>query len=122
MKKIIATVLCITYAAFGVAAHAAVSTYSPQVEDHATKAGFTSPERKAERAANRALSKKVRAALTSTRGLDVSNVTVLARKGAVTLAGTVPDDQQIALAENAAQGVEGVASVKNNLTPGYAGH
>jgi osmotically-inducible protein OsmY len=122
MKRTIASVLCISYVAFGVAAQASVSTYSPPVEDHASKSGFASPERKAERAANRALAKKVRVALTHTQGLDVSNLSVLARKGAVTLAGTVPDDQQIVLAEAVAQGVDGVSSVKNNLTPGYAGH
>ncbi|MFM0477019.1 BON domain-containing protein [Paraburkholderia strydomiana] len=122
MKKTIASVLCISYIAFGVAAHAADSGYTPPVGEHVSKPGYFGPARKAERASDRALAKKVRVALTKTKGLDISNVTVLARKGDVTLDGTVPDDRQVQLAQNGAEGVEGVSSLKNNLITGFAGH
>ncbi|OLL28803.1 BON domain-containing protein [Burkholderia sp. SRS-W-2-2016] len=68
------------------------------------------------RAANRALSRKVRGVLARTKGLTVGNITVRAREGAITLAGSVPEAAQIDLATNAAQGVPGVTSVKNALT------
>lgn len=74
------------------------------------------PTAKQTRAANRALQKKVRATLARTKGLTVGNITVKARGGAVTLAGSVPEQAQIELATNAAQGVAGVTSVQNGLT------
>ncbi|WP_025600735.1 BON domain-containing protein [Burkholderia sp. WSM2230] len=68
------------------------------------------------KAANRALGRKVRSALARTKGLSVANINVRARGGAVTLAGTVPEQSQIDVATQAAQGVAGVTSVKNALT------
>jgi len=67
------------------------------------------------KAANRALGRKVRSALAKTKGVSVANINVRARGGA-TLAGTVPDQSQVDLATQAAQGVAGVTSVKNALT------
>jgi osmotically-inducible protein OsmY len=46
----------------------------------------------------------------------VTNITVRARGGAVTLAGTVPEQPQVDLATQAAQAVPGVTSVKNALS------
>ena len=66
--------------------------------------------------ANNQLGRKVRGALTKTQGLDVSNIAVRARNGAVTLSGTVPDQGQIDAAGEAAKGVAGVKSVSNKLT------
>ncbi|CAH2933230.1 MAG: Predicted periplasmic or secreted lipoprotein [uncultured Paraburkholderia sp.] len=57
------------------------------------------------KAANRALGRKVRSALAKTKGVSVANISVRPRGGAVTLAGTVPDQSQIDLATQAAQGV-----------------
>ncbi|HEX7913108.1 MAG TPA: BON domain-containing protein [Paraburkholderia sp.] len=71
---------------------------------------------KATKAADRALGRKVRSALSKTKGLSVANITVRARSGAVTLAGTVPEQGQVDVATQAAQGVAGVTSVKNALT------
>ena len=122
MKKTLLAVLSLSAVVFGVGAHAADSGYTPPVEEHVSKPGYKSPERKAERAANRALEKKVRVALTRTKGLDVSDVTVVARKGAVTLVGTVPDSQQVQLAQSTVQGLDGIASLTNNLTTRYSGH
>ncbi|MEM5420902.1 MULTISPECIES: BON domain-containing protein [Paraburkholderia] len=68
------------------------------------------------RAANRALGRKVRAALAREKNVSVSNITVRAKDGAVTLQGTVPDASQIQRAGDVAKGVEGVTSVRNALT------
>jgi hyperosmotically inducible periplasmic protein len=67
------------------------------------------------KAADRALQKQVRRALARTKGLDITNVTVRARGGLVTLQGSVPDAQQVDLAGRVANGVDGVTSVKNGL-------
>lgn len=82
----------------------------------APMAASSAPTGKQAKAANRALGRKVRSALSKTKGLSVANITVRARGGAVTLAGTVPEQQQVDLATQAAQGVAGVTSVKNALT------
>ena len=50
------------------------------------------------------------------QGVDVSNIAVRARGGAVTLTGSVPDQGQIDAAGQAAKGVAGVTSVSNKLT------
>ncbi|MFC5431802.1 BON domain-containing protein [Paraburkholderia denitrificans] len=71
---------------------------------------------KAARAANRALGRKVRAALARDRGIAVANITVRAKDGAVILQGTVPAQPQIDRATEVAKGVAGVTSVKNALT------
>ena len=68
------------------------------------------------KAANRALQKEVVRALTKTKGLRSSAITVRANQGAVTLEGTVPEESQMDLATHAAEGVAGVTSVRNMLT------
>jgi hyperosmotically inducible periplasmic protein len=68
------------------------------------------------RAANRALGRKVRAALARDRNISVSNITVRAKDGAVILQGTVPEAAQIQRAGDVAKGVDGVTSVRNALT------
>lgn len=65
---------------------------------------------------DRKLGYTVRKALSKAQGLDVSNITVRSRSGAVTLTGTVPDQGQIDKAGQVAQGVAGVKSVANKLT------
>jgi hyperosmotically inducible periplasmic protein len=70
---------------------------------------------KAQRTANRILQKKIRAALAKTKDLDVTNISVRARSGAVVLEGTVPEQAQIDRAGEVAKGVDGVTSVKNAL-------
>ncbi|WP_277187901.1 BON domain-containing protein [Caballeronia sp. BR00000012568055] len=71
---------------------------------------------KAMKAANRALQKQVVRALSTTKGLRSSAITVRANSGAVILEGTVPEQSQTELAARAAAGVPGVTSVKNMLT------
>jgi hyperosmotically inducible protein len=85
-------------------------------------AAATNHPGKPERAANRALQRKVRAALVKTRGLNASNVSVRARSGAVTLEGTVPTQEEVERAMEVAKSVSGVASVRNALTMRELGH
>ncbi|MFM0056148.1 BON domain-containing protein [Paraburkholderia phytofirmans] len=70
---------------------------------------------KSARQANRALSRKVLHAL-SKGGVSTSRMNVIAKGGAVTLAGSVSDSSEIDKAAQLAKGVPGVTSVKNSLT------
>jgi hyperosmotically inducible periplasmic protein len=70
---------------------------------------------KATKAANRALQKSVRKAMSRDRGLNLENLTVRARGGVVTLMGTVPSAGQVGLATQITQNVPGVTSVVNQL-------
>ncbi|MCC8391842.1 BON domain-containing protein [Paraburkholderia sp. MMS20-SJTR3] len=98
-----------------VAMVAACNVYA-QASDAATAAPSAAANVKAGKRANHELGRKVRAALTKTQGLDVSNISVRARGGAVTLTGSVPSQGQIDAAGEAAKGVAGVTSVSNKLT------
>ncbi|MFL9910607.1 BON domain-containing protein [Paraburkholderia sp. RL17-337-BIB-A] len=91
---------------------ASINAYA-QSSDAAAPAA---PNSASAKKADHALGRKVRTALSKTKGLSVANITVRARGGAVTLAGTVPEQPQIDLATQTAQGVAGVTSVKNALS------
>jgi hyperosmotically inducible periplasmic protein len=95
---------------------ASLNAYAQSSETTAAPAMSAAPSAKQQKAANRALQRKVRAALAKTKGLSVANITVRARGGAVTLQGSVPEQAQSDLATQAAQNVAGVTSVKNALT------
>jgi hyperosmotically inducible periplasmic protein len=71
---------------------------------------------KAAKSANRALARKVRAALAKDKDVSVVNITVRAKDGAVILQGTVPEQPQVDRAGEVAKGVAGVTSVNNALT------
>jgi hyperosmotically inducible periplasmic protein len=71
---------------------------------------------KAAKAANRALVKKVRHALARTKGLDPTHIYVKAVNGAVTLTGNCVSQEQINLAGEVAQKVDGVSSLTNSLS------
>ncbi|MDN7542481.1 BON domain-containing protein [Burkholderia cenocepacia] len=58
----------------------------------------------------------VRKAITKAGGIDVANIVVRSKGGAISLEGTVPDQAQIDKAEEAAKSVKGVTSVSNKLT------
>ncbi|WP_322053938.1 BON domain-containing protein [Paraburkholderia bannensis] len=89
-----------------------------QGSDAATQApaAATGTDAHAAKAADRALQKAVVRALSETKGLRVSMMTVRAHGGVVTLEGMVPEQSQVELAGKVAQGVPGVAQVKNALT------
>ncbi|QGZ57722.1 BON domain-containing protein [Paraburkholderia acidiphila] len=70
---------------------------------------------KSQRAANRALRRRVYATVVKHQEIDAGNISVVARGGAVTLDGTVSDASQISKVEDIVRGVPGVASVTNRL-------
>jgi hyperosmotically inducible periplasmic protein len=69
----------------------------------------------ANRAANRKLRKAVLLGLSRTKGLDVDRIVVVAKDGAISLEGYVPENSQIDLATSAARAVPGVTDVTNRL-------
>lgn len=71
---------------------------------------------KAARQANRALRRKVYAALAKHKEIDAGDISFTAKDGAVTINGTVPDASQINTVAEVAKGVEGVTSVTSKLT------
>jgi hyperosmotically inducible periplasmic protein len=95
---------------------ASLNAYAQSSDAMSASAPAAAPSAKATKASNRALQRSVRKALSKTKGLSVTNITVRARSGAVTLEGSVPEQPQVDLATQAAQGVAGVTSVKNALT------
>jgi hyperosmotically inducible protein len=71
---------------------------------------------KSSKAADRALSKKVRTALIKAKIVDTQTISVRAKNGSVTLAGSVREQSEIERAGEVARGVGGVVSVDNALT------
>ncbi|CAE6871440.1 hypothetical protein R75465_08301 [Paraburkholderia aspalathi] len=71
---------------------------------------------KATRQANRALRRKVYAALAKHQEIDAGNISITAKGGAVMINGTVPDASQINTVAEVAKGVAGVTSVTNKLS------
>jgi hyperosmotically inducible protein len=81
----------------------------------ATSGSVTPPvTRKEYRKANHVLERRVRTALIKAK-IDPVNLTVLAKGGAVTLVGSVPETAQVDRAGSVAKNVAGVASVDNRL-------
>ncbi|WP_144156108.1 BON domain-containing protein [Paraburkholderia sp. BCC1885] len=100
-----------------VAVVVACNTYAQSSDATATTGATTAaPSAKTVKKANRKLGYKVRGALAKAQGIDVSNISVRARGGDVTLTGSVPDQSQIDKAGEVAKGVDGVTSVSNKLT------
>lgn len=75
-------------------------------------------EMRADKAANRALAKKVKQAIYHTKGLYDTNIAVFAkaRTGEVILAGLIVDEPQDQIAQSVASKVQGVQSVTSKLT------
>lgn len=68
------------------------------------------------RKADRALRRKVYAAIAKQKEISAGDISVIAKGGAVTLNGTVTDPSQIGKTAEIAKGVPGVTSVTNKLT------
>jgi osmotically-inducible protein OsmY len=68
------------------------------------------------RKADRALRRKIYAAIGQDKEISAGDISVIAKDGAVTLNGTVTEAAQISRAETIARGVPGVTSVTNKLT------
>lgn len=111
--KTVAGVMCILLAT-AVHAQADASPASTAVSSSSPHAVQAMP--RATRKADRKLELEVRRALAKTKGIDVSNIFVRARGGAIVLSGTVPSGEQIQRAEVVASGVAGVTSVSNRLS------
>lgn len=94
---------------------ATLNAYAQSSDATAAPATTAAPSAKSTKASNRALQRKVLKALAKAKGLTASNITVRARSGAVTLEGRVSSQGQSDIAEQTAQGVAGVTSVKNAL-------
>ena len=112
VKTILRLACCVLVASQCVSAYAQTSDASAA----APAMSSATPSAKSARIANRQLAKKVRTALSKTKGLDVTSIAIRARGGNVALSGSVPDATQIEKAGTVAQGVAGVTSVKNDLT------
>jgi hyperosmotically inducible protein len=99
----------------------AESSYSPPITNHIAQPSSAAAAKKSTRAANRKLAKDVRSALTKGGDVQMSRLVILAKSGSVTLTGSVPEQNQIQLAEEHASTVGGVTKVVNRLsieTPG----
>ncbi|SAK76676.1 BON domain-containing protein [Caballeronia ptereochthonis] len=95
------------------AGHAQVGA---SVAEPSVASASTVSSQKALKAENRRLQKAVLRSLSQTKGLNASNILVVARSGVITLAGSVPASDQLDLAVATAKGVEGVSGVRNDLT------
>jgi hyperosmotically inducible protein len=113
-KKIVIT--CLAVAALIMTVNASAQT------DTGTAGSSPQQSKKVTRAQNRLLQKNVWHALTKAKKLNSSAIIVETRGGVVTLDGTVPSDEEIQLATDAAGSVSGVSTVKNNLTTREAGN
>lgn len=89
---------------------------------HTPKDPIAAAERKSANKADRLLAKNVRKALTQSNDVDLARMTVLAKSGKVTLSGSVPEEDQIQLAEQHAKAVAGVTTVANRLVIATPGH
>jgi osmotically-inducible protein OsmY len=63
-----------------------------------------------------AIATRVKAAVVAEKNIKTTEIRVEAFQGRVILRGTVPDDEQLALAAQVAREVDGVKSVDNRLT------
>jgi hyperosmotically inducible protein len=98
------------------------TSYASAQTDTGTADSSTQSPKKVIRTQNRQLAKTVRHALTQTKHLTSSGITVLARNGTVTLDGTVPTNEEIQLATDVATKVPGVHTVTSNLLMQEEGH
>jgi hyperosmotically inducible periplasmic protein len=116
MNARVPTTVLLTLAALTATSIAAAQT-TP-----APAASSAQPSRKTIHAQNRQLERAVRRALDKTPDLTASDIRVLASGHVITLEGTVPSEPEVQLASNAAHGVHGVSTVKNNLLLREPGH
>ncbi|MGF6917843.1 BON domain-containing protein [Paraburkholderia sp. 40] len=82
----------------------------------AATAASAAPAAKSDRAASRALRRKVYSAIVKHKEINAGNISVVAKGGAVTLYGTVVDPSQIDKVAEITKGVPGVISVTTKLT------
>lgn len=105
-----------------VVAVVAVPVFAQDSDQAASAQSSAASSKKAAHKQNWQTENAVRKAMTSTKGLDSASIRIVARDGVLTLDGTVPDQSQIPMAQNAAQSVPQVKSVSNRLTVKEAGN
>ena len=95
-----------------------VSYAQTSASDSATASDQAPSSKKADRAANRALAKRIKQTLNKTKGLENTDIVVFAmtKTGQVTLAGFIQSEDQDQIAQAAAGKVQGVTSVTSKLT------
>lgn len=109
MRALFATALLALYCS----AHAQSSPGSADTATASAASGASAIScGKASKAADKKLAHRVATALARTRGLNAARILVKARDGRVTLSGSVTDNEQIALATDAARQVDGVKTVE----------
>jgi osmotically-inducible protein OsmY len=113
------TINVLRLAAIALATTFSVSVWSQTGDTAIASSGTPSASagmsKKEIRKANRALSRKVSQALQK-GGVEMNGINVIAKSGAITLAGHAADQTQIDKAAAIAKDVDGVSSVKNVLT------
>ena len=114
-RAIVRTAACVSMFALLAALSATTSAQGSGAEAASATASAV-PSAKEVRKANRALSRKVYAALAKHKEIDAGSISVVARSGAVTLNGTVTESSQIGTVAEIARGVPGVTSVTNRLS------
>ena len=96
--------------------HAWAQSAATGAESSGAAAASAAPPAKSDRAANRALRRKVYSAIVKHKEISAGNISVVAKGGDVTLYGTVVDASQIDKVTEIARGVPGVNSVTSKLT------
>ncbi|SMG59526.1 BON domain-containing protein [Paraburkholderia susongensis] len=109
-----AVVAAVSVAAWAEASETVAAPASATDGTMVAASGATSA--KTQRKANRALRRKVYAALAGHKEINAGDISVTARSGAITLNGTVTDASQIDTVVQIAKGVAGVTSVTNRLS------
>jgi hyperosmotically inducible periplasmic protein len=112
-----AILLCVSMTA-SIASYAQSSDAQPAPQTASAPKATT----KKATSADRALAKAVRRALGKAQGINVADIFVRARDGAVTLSGSVRSADQIQQAETVTRSVQGVTSVTNKLTLFHGGN
>jgi hyperosmotically inducible periplasmic protein len=87
---------------------------SASADEAVTASGGTTA--KGARQANRALRRKVYAALAKHKEIDAGDIGITAKGGAVMISGTVPDASQISTVTEIAKSVAGVTAVTSKVT------
>ncbi|PRX32178.1 BON domain-containing protein [Paraburkholderia sp. BL18I3N2] len=96
--------------------HAGETASSPSGAQGASAMAGSGSAAPTGRKADRALRRKVYAAIGKYKEINAGDISVIAKDGAVTLNGTVTEAAQIDKAEAITRGVPGVTSVTNKLT------
>ncbi|KAK43061.1 hypothetical protein BG58_35710 [Caballeronia jiangsuensis] len=115
MKTINALRLAAVASAIAFSVNAWSQTSDAASTPSATPSASAGSSKSSARKANHALSRKVSQAMQK-GGVDLNGIDVIAKNGAITLAGHAADAEQIDKAVSIAKGVSGVTSVKNVLT------